>query len=167
VNNESDTYDMPELEPIRFRLVNGHFVKVEADLFWDEISEWDLNYGYRPKLYAAICIYCSEDVLPPRMIQQYEFVEDRDYRGSILPSIWTWTKEHVSGPALRDHDCLEDFLEVFSSTIAELSLSEEDAVDHYRNLPTLCSPEAFDRVDDSHFNDQNDLVDSDSEYQNY
>jgi hypothetical protein len=37
-----------------------------------------------------------------------------------------------------------------------LSDSDEDAVEHFRHLPEITDPEAFDHVDVSVFNDQND-----------
>lgn len=43
-----------------------------------------------------------------------------------------------------------------AANMAELSDAGEDAVEHIEHLPELTDPEAFDKVDDSIFNDQND-----------
>jgi hypothetical protein len=54
------------------------------------------------------------------------------------------------------YNWLEEFIEELAETLAEFSDAGQDAVEHIEHIPEITDPEAFDKVDDSMFNDQND-----------
>jgi hypothetical protein len=138
-----------------FQLVNGHFVKVAAGFFLEKLSDSDVSQGRRPQRYHAIRVYSTEDTLPARMVQQFEFVAGSDYNPSLLHEAWQWLEEHATGPDLREHERLEDFIEIFAITLARPD--DKDTFESMRRRRQKTIREAFDDVYDSYANvDDND-----------
>lgn len=150
---------LPETQPIVCQLANGHAIKIAAGLWsrWRTYEEW--AFRLTPQPYFAIRIYCTEDTLPKRLAWVEEFCEESDFSGHAFDEIWQWLAELSNGRAIFDFDSVHELLDYISDGIIELSVSDVDAVDHLRRLPQISDPDAFDKVDDSIFNDQNDRVD--------
>jgi hypothetical protein len=147
--------DEPDYDPIIVRLVNGHNVKIAVGRFWEIPTPEDRALGAQPHSYNAMRIYCSEGTLPLRMVQQEELREGLEYEPPLLGDIWNWLVEHTSSREWREHDSFDGFLETFTEAIERITATADDAVSHLEHLPEMVEPEAFDRVDDSVFNDQN------------
>ena len=148
--------ETPELEPIRFELANGHAIKIAAGLWsrWRTLEEWAA--GIRPEPYFAIRIYCTENVLPKRLAWVEEYCEETDFPRDNFDEIWQWLTELCKSREVFEFDDFREFLDHVSDGIIQVSTPDPDAVEHLKHLPEITDPEAFDKVDDSVFNDQND-----------
>ena len=151
--------EMFGVEPVVFQLLTGHEVKVVADLCYEALDKSELPVGHTPRRLYAIRIYSTEDTLPRKMEEHHELRPFHEYDPAALAAIWEWLKDHVGSRAGKEHETLSDFLEVLVENMEILSIAEDDAVEHYKHLPEMTFPEAFDRIDDSYFNDQNDKED--------
>ena len=68
-----------------------------------------------------------------------------------------WSKSASISKHIK-YDWLDEFVDDFAEQSAEITETKEDAVEHITHLPELSDPEAFDHdVDDSIYNDQNDV----------
>jgi hypothetical protein len=56
---------------------------------------------------------------------------------------------------LAEFDTLAEFIDDLAEEMNNLSDEGEDAVEHIDRLPEITDPKAFDREDDSIYNDQN------------
>lgn len=151
---EENPSDLSEFEPVEFELCNGNQVKVAVGPFWDRLTDEDRRVGVKPSQYLAIRVYSTEDVLPRSLALQWEFRGGAEFSVETIPKVWLWLRVLVESREYRDFDWFEDFLAAFGEQISYLS-GEEDAVEHIERLSEVVRPEAFDRVDDSIFNDQN------------
>lgn len=147
-------------EPIVFQLLTGHDVKIVADRCYEPLDKSELSLGHTPQQLYTIRIYSTEDTFPRKMEEYHELRPFHDYEPGALAAIWEWLQAHVASRAGKEHETLSDFLEILADNMELLSIDEEDTVEHYRHLPEMTLPEAFDRIDDSYFNDQNDKEDS-------
>lgn len=143
-------------DAIEFQLANGNNVKVVFAKFWERLRLQDLREGARPAKYYAIKIYCTEGTLPRCMAVHWEFRAGHEFELPAVPRIWEWLANFLDERQHIQYDWLDEFIEDFAETIAEFSETRADAVQHFEHLPELTDPQAFDRVDDSVFNDQND-----------
>jgi hypothetical protein len=148
--------ELPERDPIVCELANGHTVKIVAALWsrWRTYEEW--SAGVRPEPYFAIRIYCTETTLPKRLAWIEEYTEEADFPVSNFDEIWQWLTELCASREVFDFDDFREFMDHVSDGIIRFSTPEPDAVEHIEHLAELTDPEAFDKVDDSVFNDQND-----------
>jgi hypothetical protein len=147
--------ELPERDPIVCELANGHTVKIVAALWsrWRTHEEW--SAGIRPEPYFAIRFYCTETTLPKRLVWIEEFVEDADFFATNFEEIWQWFTELCASRAIFAFDDFYEFLDYVSEGVIQFSTPEPDAVEHIKHLSEITDPEAFDKVDDSMFNDQN------------
>jgi hypothetical protein len=145
-----------DFEAIVCELANGHSIKIAAALWsrWRTYEEWAANV--KPEPYFAIRIYSTEDTLPKRMVWVEEFCEETDFHIHAFEKIWQWLGELCKSREIFVFDDLNEFLDHVSDGIIQYSTAESDAVEHIKHLPEITDPEAFDKVDDSLFNDQND-----------
>lgn len=148
--------EFAETEPFQFELANGNKVKIVFAHFWEEYTDSDRLGLTQPGKYFAIKIYSNEDLPVNRMAVRYVFRAGKEFGVTCVPQIWDWlgilveTREHIK------YDWLDEFVDEFAEKIAELTDTQEDAVEHITHLPELTLPEAFDHdVDDSIYNDQN------------
>ena len=143
-----------ETEPFQFQLANGNKVKIVFAHFWEEYTGSD-DYS-RPGKYFAIKIYSNEDLDVNRMAVRYVFRAGKEFGVTCVPQIWDWLGILVENREHIKYDWLDEFVDEFAEKIAELTDTEDDAVEHFEHLPELTIPEAFDHdVDDSIYNDQN------------
>jgi hypothetical protein len=141
-------------DPFEFRFANGTTVKLVFAHFWERISSADRREGAIAQKYFAIRIYSNENRLSGHLVLQSELRAEHEFRLSSLTSTWEWLHELVDTRRHINYEDLDDFVEDLTRHLEELL--NEDAVEHYEHLSTLNDPEAFDRVDDSVFNDQKD-----------
>ena len=148
--------ELPEFEPLCCTLANGHTIKIAAGLWsrWRTYEEW--SSGFRPEPYFAIRFYCTEDTLPKRLAWVEEFCEKAEFPLCNFDQIWEWLANLCASRELFEFDDFPQFLDHVSEGIIRFSAVEPDAVEHIEHLPEITDPEAFDKVDDSIFNDQND-----------
>jgi hypothetical protein len=148
-------WDSPELEPIIFELANGHSVRIEARLWsrWRTLEEWVSEI--RPEPYFAIRLYSTEGQLPKRMVWMEEFCEETDFQEHDFESIWQWLVLLCTSREVFDFDDFPGFLDHVTDTIIQFSTAEPDAVQYIERLSEFTDPDAFDRSDDSLYNDQN------------
>jgi len=153
---EDEPADAHELEPIICQLANGHDIKIQARLWsrWRTYEEW--ISGVKPDPYFAIRIYSTQDTLPKRLAWVEEFCAETDFPHDYFDEIWQWLSNLCGGREVFDFDELNEFLDHLSDNILQFAMLESDAVEHFKHLPELFNPEAFDKVDDSAFNDQDD-----------
>lgn len=144
-----------EFDPIEFQLCNGNQVKIAVGHFWERLTDEDRRNHVQPAQYLAIRVYSTEDVLPRALALQWEFRGGVEFSIEALPKIWGWLLALVDSRNYREYDWFDEFLEDFGEQIGFLSEEEEDTAEHFEHLPEIAIPEAFDRVDDSIFNDQN------------
>jgi adenine-specific DNA-methyltransferase len=112
--------------------------------------------GARPAQYYAIKVYSTEDTLPRSMAIHCEFRGGKDFALIDVPKLWEWLGKLVDERQFANYDWLDEFIEELAEKVAEFSDAGEDAVEHLKHLPEITDPDAFDKVDDSIFNDQND-----------
>lgn len=143
-------------EPFEFELANGNRVKIVFAHFWEEYTDSDRLGLTRPQKYFAIKVYSNEDRLINRMAVNYVFRADHEFGLTSVPKIWTWLEALIEQRGHIQYDAMDEFVEDFAEQIAQLTDTAEDAVEHIEHLPEISDPEAFDKVDDSVFNDQND-----------
>ena len=143
-------------EPFEFQLANGNNVKIFFAQFWEAYSDSDRAGLTKPQKYFAIKVYSNEDRLVNRMAINYVFRANHEFGLMTVPKIWTWLEELIEQRGHIQYDSMEEFVGDFADQIALLADIEEDAVEHIEHLPEITDPEAFDKVDDSVFNDQND-----------
>jgi hypothetical protein len=145
-----------EPEAICFELANGHNVKLHAKVWpGQDYEDWISNNPTAP--YFAIRIYSTENTNPRRLAYVDEFCEGADFAQHDFEEIWQWLTEFCRSRDVYEFDELEEFIDHVADSLVERFTSDMDAVDHIKHLPEICSPEAFDKVDDSIFNDQNDI----------
>lgn len=145
-----------ETEPFEFQLANGNKVKIVFAHFWEEYTGCDLLGLTQPGKYFAIKIYSNEDLPVNRMAVRYVFRAGKEFGVTRVPLIWDWLGNLVENREHIKYDWLDEFVDDFAEKIAELTDTEDDAVEHFEHLPELTIPEAFDQdVDDSINNDQN------------
>lgn len=144
-----------EFDPVEFQLCNGNLVKIAVGHFWVRLTNEDRRNRVQPTQYWAIRVYSTEDVLPRALVLQWEFHGGAEFSIEALPKIWSWLLTLVDSRAYREYDNFDEFLEDFGEQIGCLSEEEEDTVEHIERLPEIANPDAFDRVDDSIFNDHN------------
>jgi hypothetical protein len=144
-------------DAFEFQLANGHDVKVVFARFWERLTLEDRRDGAKPMQYVAIKVYSTEDMLPRRLGMQCEFRASKDFNIKALPAVWEWLARNVEERGHVEYDGIDDFLDEFADRLYLLSDTSEDAVEHLANLPRLVVPRMFDQVDDSIFNDQNDM----------
>ncbi len=142
-----------------FRLANGNDVKVVFAKFWERLRYQDWREGARPSQYYAIKVYSTEDTLPRCMAIHCEFRGGKDFSLLAVPKVWEWLADLTDERKSAKYDWLEDFIQELAEKIAEFSDTSEDAVEHIEHLAEMIAPDAFDKVDDSLFNDQNDIQD--------
>ena len=145
-------------EPFEFQLANGNSVRVVFAQFWERIRYQDWRQGARPTQYCAIKIYSTEDVLPRKMVIHCEFRNGTDFAFSAVPGLWDWLDDLVTSRRVAQFDTLSEFIDDFAEEMNRLCDAGEDAVEHVEHLPEFTEPDAFDKVDDSIFNDQNDGI---------
>jgi len=142
-------------EPIEFQLANGNDVKVVFAEFWERIRHHDWREGARPSQYYAIKVYSTEDILPRRMAVHCEFRGGKDFALCAVPKIWDWLDRLMEPRRLAEFDTLADFIDDLAEEMNHLSDEGEDAAEHIEHLPEIADTKAFDREDDSLYNDQN------------
>lgn len=145
-NSETDSEDFP---PIEFELSNGNLVKVATGRFWTRITASDKRLGYEPQRYGAIRVYSTEGELQRVLTLQGEFVAEKDFLPEALSKIWDWLEALVANRGHIEFDWCDDFLNAFAEAISALSYEDEEAVEHYDQLPNLIEPESLDGEDDS------------------
>jgi hypothetical protein len=167
VQHEENDLAQPDAEPytldaIACQLANGHAVKLAAGLWsrWRTHEEW--VSGITPEPYFAIRVYCTEDTLPKRMVWAEEFCVETDFHLRDFEKIWQWLGELCQSRQVFEFDDLTGFLDHLCDELIRFSTAESDAVEHIKHLPEISDPEAFDKVDDSVFNDQNDAQNEDT-----
>lgn len=143
-------------DPFEFQLANGNDVKIVFANFWEEYTDSDRLGITQPQKYHAIKVYSNDDRLINRMAVRYVFRADHEFGLTTVPKIWLWLEELVGCRGHIQYESMDEFVEDFAEQIALLTDMEEDAVEHIEHLPEITDPEAFDKVDDSVFNDQND-----------
>jgi len=153
---EYEPPDTNELEPIACQLANGHDLKIVARMWsrWRTYEEWAA--GITPEPYFAIRVYCTEGRLPRRLVWVEEYCSETDFPEDYFDEIWQWLVQLCQGREVFVFDELNEFLDHLSDAILRFTMLEADAVEHFKHLPEISDPEAFDKVDDSAFNDQND-----------
>jgi len=154
--HEDESPDADDLERIDCQLANGHTLKIVARMWsrWRTYGEWVA--GYTPEPYFAIRVYCTEGTLPKRLVWVEEYCAGTDFPQDYFDEIWQWLAELCQGREVFDFDELDEFLDHLSDAVMEFTMLESDAVEHFEHLAELTDPDAFDKVDDSVFNDQND-----------
>ncbi len=135
---------------VKFQLANGHDVRIsiKAFTFYD--------FGVIRTQYYSVGVFSSDGTLPTTMIEQHAFQIDQEDSHDVIPPLWKWLEELVASPRrVADYDDLDDFVESMDEQINFLLSAPEDAVEHLEHLPETTNPTAFDKVDDSIYNDQN------------
>jgi hypothetical protein len=147
--------DNSGIEPFEFELPNGNRVRIVFARFWERLTDLARFGREKPCQFYAIRVYSSEDVLSNQLAVQEEFRAGHDFDIVIVPQLWGWLESLVGNRSHLQYDSLGDFVEAFAEQLAKMSDAHEDAVEHLTHLPEICDPEAFDHIDDSVFNDQN------------
>ena len=158
--SDHDT-DWPELDPIEFELAHGAWVKVAAANFFEILTESDRQLGHQPRRFFAIRIYSNNDNLNNRMEFAFEFRANKDFEIEGITKAWDWLSDLIGSRAHIEFEGLDEFIEEFGEQLSLVCTESEDTVVHITHLPELHVPEAFDRVDDSFFNDQNEPAGAD------
>jgi len=161
MQHEEHSFELPpsdphELEAIVCQLANGHAIKIAAGLWSRWRTQEERVAGITPEPYFAIRVYCTEDTLPKRMAWVEEFCEETDFHLRDFEKIWQWLGDLCQSREVFAFDDLTEFLDHVSDSIIQFTTAEPDAVEHIEHLPEITNPEAFDKVDDSLYNDQND-----------
>ncbi len=143
-----------DLKECEFQLATGNNVKVIFAKFSPRLRYRSWHEG-PPLLYYAIKVYSSEDILSHQTAIHCEFRAAKDFAVLALPSIWGWLDDLVKSRRFVEFNSLTEFIDELADAMNQFSDIGEDAVDHVQRLPELVSPETFDKVDDSIFNDQN------------
>ena len=143
-------------DPCEFQLANGNNVKIVFAKFWERIRYQDWREGARPAQYFAIKVYSTEDILPRRMAIHCEFRSGLDFALVAVPRVWEWLGGLLENRGHLKFDDVDAFIAELAENIEAFSDAGEDAVEHIQHLPEITDPEAFDKVDDSVFNDQQD-----------
>ncbi len=63
--------DEADLDPIEFELPNGHLVRVEYAVFFDQPTRAQRLEGIEPRRYSAILIFSTEDT-PRRRLELWD-----------------------------------------------------------------------------------------------
>jgi len=152
--------EAPDLEPIEFKLANGHAIRVEYAVFWDIPTRPERAEGALPRQYTAIRIFTTEETYPRRFELCDELRSDVTFDPAYEERIWNWLEEMVRVRRHVGYDWAEDFVEDFQAAIAAICAEGEDAVEHFERLPeqeaeSPLEDDDFDPEDDSNFNDQN------------
>lgn len=123
--------DDPEakFESVAFDLATGAKIRVQIDEFWEQLSDEDLRNGHQPKLYFAARIYSDEDTNPRRLVKHTEFRAGNDFDQSCLPRLMVWLADLALSRHRFTYDCVDDFLEEFSASMEEFSITGADAAD--------------------------------------
>lgn len=140
--------DVTDFNLVEFRLATGHDVeiKLRPSEFFDDSLQIQ---------FYSVQVCSTEDTLPLKLVEQHVFRIDQENAPAVLPRLWHWLEDLGANPRLiAEFDSLDDFAEAVDELIATLAAEAVD--DHLTQLPELTDPEAFDKVDDSIFNDQND-----------
>lgn len=149
--------DNAGFDPVEFELANGNRVKIAFAKFWERLTDLARRAGEQPGQFYAIRVYSSEGELSNQMTVQFEFRANHEFGLVVVPRIWEWLESLTENRGHLKYDTFDDFIEEFGEQIALLSDSAEDAVEHFQHLPEVTDPESFDKVDDSVFNDQNEI----------
>ena len=154
-SSEESALNQPEMDPIFCQLANGHAIKIEAAHWsrWRTYEDWASRF--RPEPYFAIRIYCTEDTLPKRLVRVEEYCEGTDFMFLDFDGIWVWLQTFCESRDVYSFDAFSEFQDFISDQIIELSTPDSDVVEHLKHLPEITDPNAFDKVDDSIYNDQN------------
>ena len=139
-----------------FELANGHELKIAA-ADWQWLTVEDIVSGNSIEPYLSICVYSNADTWPTRMADLEEFCAGTDFSRRDFEEIWSWLVEFCASRAVYEFDDVSEFIDFLADEISQRATTTGDAVEHYRQLPHVCQPEAFDKVDDSIYNDQNEL----------
>ena len=136
---------------IKFQLANGHDVRISIKPY----SFYE--YGVIRTQYYSVGIFSSDGTLPTTMIEQHAFRIDQVDSHDVIPPLWKWLEDLAASPRrVAEYEDIDDFAESLSDQISILLSAPEDAVEHLDHLPEKTNPEAFDKVDDSIYNDQDD-----------
>ena len=137
-------------------MANGNHVRIVFGIYWDRVDNLEAGCAECRREYWAIKVHSNEDMLSGRMVAQHDFRAGHDFEPDTIFDIWDWLHDLVSHRVHIHYDTLDGFIHDFSQALNDFHEASEDAVSHYFQLPELADPEAFDKVDDSIFNDQND-----------
>jgi len=150
---DEDFIENEVFEPVEFQLANGTNVRLAFAHFWEKLTVSERQQGAMARKYFAIRIYSNENQLSNHLSLQSELRADHEFRVSSVTSTWDWLARLVPSRRHMNYEDVDDFVE---DLVAELEARlQEDAVEHIERLPQITDPEAFDQVDDSMFNDQN------------
>lgn len=144
-----------EWPAVEFQMANGNDVRVEVDWFPEQLPSDEKERGVRPGYYYAIRVFSTEDSLSRSLDLHWEERPGKEFSFETLSKVWGWLEALVRSRGHVAYDFTEEFIEDFEDKLTAAQ-SDEDAVEHLEHLPEIINQEAFDRVDDSIYNDQND-----------
>ena len=143
------------MAPFEFELANGNQVRIMFGGFRERVDNYEVGCAECHREYWAIMVYSNEDMLSGRMVAQHDFRAGHDFEPDAIVSIWAWLERLVVSRQHIEYDWLDEFAADFAQVLRDCSEAADNAVSHYALLPELTDPEAFDKVDDSIYNDQN------------
>lgn len=144
------------IEPIEFDLAHGAMIRVALGYFWTKVNDFDQSIGIKPERYFAMRFYTDEGTGARRFRQFHELTHGKEFEYKFCPKIWRWLLDHATSRQRFDHEDSDGFVTAFEEVIDRIHAEDDDMIEHLERLPLLTYPDAFDRIDDSVFNDQTD-----------
>ena len=133
---------MSEKFHAKFRINNGNRIEVAIGLFWEKLSESDIELGHRAREYHAIRIYSTEDAHSSSPELRHEYIAGIDYDPQHVPAVSDWLASIVADRRHGDYDEVELFLDDLAETLARAPVEGDDLVSHIHD-PSLRSDPAM------------------------
>jgi hypothetical protein len=154
--SDLDNDENEPLSPVIFRLLNGNIVKVVAKEIKKPFCPHETLDGESPEITYCLIVFSNENTFENTPVNQFALEPGIDFTEETAIEMLALIREQTGVDSRHDFEELEEFTEWLIDNSARITECPEDAVRHYKKLPNLTYPEAFDRIDDSYFNDQND-----------
>lgn len=131
---------MSEKFTINFKTTSGHHVRVMMGYFWEELTDSDKLFGYKPKQFHAIRVYSTEDTLPRRLELRHEYLANKDYQPGIEADLKMWLVSIMNDKRHGDYDSVEDFLTDLADSFERLAAEAGDLIHHLADPSMECDP---------------------------
>lgn len=155
-NFDPDNDHDDPMAPVAFKLLNGNLVKVVAQEIRRPFTPEDSFDDELPEKTYRIIVFSNDYTFENTPINQFDVEPGIDFTEEKIVEMLAAIREHIGADSRHDYEELDEFNEWLVETSIRIAECPEDAVGHYKKLPSVNYPEYFDRVDDSFFNDQND-----------
>ncbi len=155
-NFDLDNDQDDPMAPVVFKLLNGNLVKVVAQEIRSPFTPRNSFEDELPEKTYRLIVFSNDYTFENAPINQFQVEPGIDFTEETIVEMLATIREHIGSDSRHDYEELDEFNEWLVEASLRIAECPEDAVRHYEKLPNLTYPEAFDRIDDSFFNDQND-----------